>query len=66
MVSCRASFDADQAWRQSFEKSNNVISSKLSTNDDCSGSVGAMNLKNLLGDIQTDCGNLFHGRFSLM
>src|SRR5712672_231472 len=49
---------ADQAWRQSLEERRNLAAAKLLSDDDLLGRVNAVNLKHVLGDIQTDRGNL--------
>jgi hypothetical protein len=51
-------FHTDQAWRHRFEKSYHLTAAKLLPDDDLLGRVDAVNLKNVLGDIQTDRGNL--------
>ena len=61
----RASLDADQAGRWSFEKAGNIIATKLAPDNNRTGRVDAVDLKDLLRDIHTDCANLLHGRLSL-
>jgi len=65
VVSSRACLDADQARRQCFEVSNDIIAAKLAA-DDRADTIDSVDLKHMLGDIQTNCGNPFHGRLSLM
>ncbi len=48
------------------KKRDDVVSPQLPPHRHRTGSVDAMNLKDMLGDIQTDCCNLLHGRLSLM
>lgn len=66
VVTRRAGLDADQASRESFEKSENIVASQLQSHDNHAARVDAMNLKDMLGDIQTDGDNPFRGRLSLM
>src|SRR5262249_6975372 len=58
-------FDGNEAGRQSFEELHHLTAAKLLPDDDPLGRVNAVNLENVLGDIQTDCGNL-HVDGSLM
>jgi hypothetical protein len=44
--------------RQSFEEPYNLAATKLPSDDDLLGRVNAVNLEHVLGDIQTDRGNL--------
>ena len=60
-----ASLHADQARRQSFEERYHLAAAKLLSDDDLLGRVDAVNLKHVLGDIQTDRGDL-HVEGSLM
>src|ERR1039458_4992950 len=65
-IMCRgAGFHADEAWRQSFEERNYLAAAKFLSDDDLLGSVNAVNLEHVLGDIQTDRGDL-HVEGSLM
>src|ERR1700730_630444 len=52
------SLHADQARRQSFEECHKLAAAKLLSNDDLLGLVNPVNLKHVLGYIQTDRGNL--------
>src|SRR4029453_14936069 len=58
MVRRGTGLHADQAWRQSLEERRNLAAAKLVSADDLLGRVNAVNLKHVLGDIQTDRGNL--------
>src|SRR6476646_8169157 len=58
MVRRGTGLHADQAWRQSLEERRNLAAAKLLSDDDLLGRVNAVNLKHVLGDIQTDRGNL--------
>jgi hypothetical protein len=60
-----ASLHANEAGRQSFEELHHLTATKLLPNDDLLGRIDAVNLKHVLGDIQTDRGNL-HVDGSLM
>jgi hypothetical protein len=64
-VGCRAGFYADKATRQRPEERQHLTAPKLLPNDDLLSRVDPMNLKHVLGDIQTDRCNL-HGDRSLM
>jgi hypothetical protein len=65
MVRCGTGLHANQARRKSFEERHNLAAAKLLSDDDLLGRVNAVNLKHVLGDIQTDRGNL-HVDGSLM
>src|SRR6478735_9501394 len=58
MVRRGTGLHADQAWRQSLEERRNLAAAKLLSDDDLLGPVNAVNLEHVLGDIQTDRGNL--------
>jgi hypothetical protein len=58
-------FHANHAWRQRFEKRYHLTAAKLLSDYDLLGRIDAMNLENVLRDIQTDRGNL-HVDGSLM
>ena len=60
-----ARLHADKARRQRLEELQHLAAPKLLPNDDLLGRVDPMNLKHVLGDIQTDCGDL-HVDGSLM
>jgi hypothetical protein len=49
---------ANQAWRQRREKLHHLAAAKLLPDDDLLSRIDAVDLKHVLGDIQTDCGNL--------
>jgi len=49
---------ANEARRQRRETLHHLTAAKLLPHDDPLGRVDAMDLKHVLGDIQTDCGNL--------
>jgi hypothetical protein len=52
---------ADQAGRQRREELQHLTTPKLLPDDDLLGSINAVDLKHVLRDIQTDCGNLHVG-----
>ena len=54
----RAGLHADKAPRQRLEKCQHLAAPELLANDDLLAGIDAMNLKHVLGDIQTDRGNL--------
>src|SRR4029077_10527798 len=58
-------FHTHEALRRRYEKSYHLTAAKLLPDDDLLGRVDAVNLKNVLGDIQTYRGNL-HVDGSLM
>ena len=58
-VGCRAGFYADKATRQRPEERQHLTAPKLLANDDLLSRVDPVNLKHVLGDIQTDRG-YFH------
>ncbi|MET3753798.1 hypothetical protein ABID08_001141 [Rhizobium binae] len=66
VVSSRACLYSDQAWRQCLEESNDIVAAQLAAAHRRAGTIDPVNLKYMLGDIQTNCGNLLHGRLSLM
>src|SRR6516165_6991939 len=59
------SFHANQAGRQSCKKLHHLTAAKLLPDDDPLGRINSVDLEHVLGDIQTDCGNL-HVDGSLM
>src|SRR6202022_1843421 len=59
------SLHANEARRQRREKGNHLTAAKLLPDDDLLSRIDAVDLKHVLGDIQTDCGNL-HVDGSLM
>jgi hypothetical protein len=62
MVRGRAGLDADQAWRKVSEELQQLRPPQLLSNDDRADGGDAVDLKDSLGDIQTDRGNLHSGR----
>jgi hypothetical protein len=56
---------ANQARRQRREKLHHLAAAKLLPHNDLLGRINAVDLKHVLGDIQTDCGNV-HVDGSLM
>jgi hypothetical protein len=44
--------------RQTFEERYHLAAAKLLSDDDLLSRVNAVNLEHVLGDIQTDCGDL--------
>jgi hypothetical protein len=53
-----AGFHADKARCQSFKELYHLAAAELLSDDDLLGRVNAVNLEYVLGDIQTDRGNL--------
>src|SRR5665647_203734 len=58
MVCRGAGFHPDEARRQSFEERYHLAATKLLSDDNLLGRINAVNLEHVLGDIQTDRGNL--------
>jgi hypothetical protein len=58
MVCARASFEANQAWCQRLKKPHHLAATKLTSDNNLLGRIDAVNLEYILGDIQTDRGNL--------
>src|ERR1700751_1337499 len=58
MVRPGTGLHTDQARRRSFEERHNLSAAKLLSDDDLLGRANAVNLEHVLGDIQTDRGNL--------
>src|ERR1700731_4987558 len=56
-----ARLDADQASRQLSEKWQHLRPSKRPTNNDLTGCINAVDLKNALGQVEADRGNLHAG-----
>ena len=54
----------DQTRRELIEKADDLCSPELPPQNGVAILIDAMDLKNVLGDIQADCGNFLHGRFS--
>ena len=55
-----AGFNTNQARGQLLEECQNVATLELTTEDDIALRIDAMNLKNRLRDIETDCRDGFH------
>jgi hypothetical protein len=53
--------NADQTWRQLLEERQDRASLQLAADDHLAGAINPMNLKDRLGDIQTDCRDRMHG-----
>ena len=61
MVRRGAGLDANQAWRQLLEERQDVATLQLTADDHLAGSINAVNLKDRLGDVETDCRDRLHG-----
>jgi hypothetical protein len=59
------SLHPNEAGRQRRKKLKHLTAAKLLPDDDLLSRIDAVDLKHILGDIQTDCGNL-HVDGSLM
>src|ERR1700688_3539590 len=55
-----ASFDTDQARRQLLEECQHVAPLELTTEGDIALRIDAVNLKNRLRDVETDCRDRLH------
>lgn len=66
MVRGRARLDTDQARRQHPEEASDIITTQLSAEHYSARGFYTVNLKDALGDVQTDGANLLYGRLSLM
>src|SRR5262245_20540742 len=60
MMRRSAGFDADEARRQPLKEWQNVPALELTANDYMTCRVNSMDLKNRLGDIETDCRDRLH------
>src|SRR5262245_1742953 len=58
IVGCGTGLHPDQAWRQRCEERDHLAAPQLLSDNDLLSCIDAMNLEYLLGDIQTDRGNL--------
>jgi hypothetical protein len=56
-----ASLNANQAWRQLLKERQDLATLQLAANNHLAGTINAMNLKDRLGDVETDCRNRLHG-----
>ena len=56
----RAGFDTNQARRQLLEECQHVAPLELTTEGDIALRIDAVNLKNRLRDVETDCRNRLH------
>ena len=64
MMGTGARFEPDQAGRQAAEERLHLTSPKGLGDDDTARRIDGVNLKNALGQIDADRGNLLHGRCS--
>src|SRR5260370_33235744 len=60
MMRRSAGFDADEARRQPLKEWQNVPALELTANDYITCRVNSVDLKNRLGDIETDCRDRLH------
>jgi hypothetical protein len=60
-VARAASFHTDEARLKLLEESENLAASQCAIESDIPIPCNAMSLKDVLGQIQTDCGNLHEG-----
>jgi len=66
VVSRRASLDANQARRQCPEESNDIVTAQPAAAHNRASTIDPVDLEDMLGDVQPNCGNLLRGRLSLM
>ena len=62
----RAGFHADQTRRQAGKERNDLATSQAFDYDRCARLIDAMDLKNVLGQVQPNCCNLVHGWLPLL
>jgi hypothetical protein len=62
VMRCCAGLQPDQTWSESAEECSHVRSAKLTTKPDHTILIDAINLKDVLCEINTDCRNLHGGR----
>lgn len=62
MMRATARFERDHAGPVTGKKVEQLGSRQLATENHRTALVSAVRMKNVLGDIQTDCGNFRHGR----
>src|SRR5712671_7756795 len=60
MVRRGAGFDADQTRRKLFKERQDRAPLQLAADDHIANGINSVNLKDRLGDIQTDCRNCLH------
>src|SRR5258707_4938168 len=60
MMRRSAGFDADEARRQPLKEWQNVATLELAANDYITCRVNSVDLKNRLGDVETDCRDRLH------
>jgi hypothetical protein len=65
IVRCGTRFHADQARRQSLEERHHLTAAQLFPDDNLLGRINTVNLEHVLGEIQTNRGDL-HVEGSLM
>ena len=61
MVSCLTSLDADQSGAKAREGLQHLATAQCLADNDLAASINAVNLENLLGEIELDCRNLVQG-----
>src|SRR5476649_2317196 len=61
MMRRRAGLNAHQTRRQLLEERQDITTLQLAADDHLAYRIDAVNLKNRLGNVETDCRNLLHG-----
>jgi hypothetical protein len=61
MMGRRASFNPNQAWRQLLKERQHIPTLQLAAKYHLTASINCVNLKNRLGDVQSDCRDRMHG-----
>jgi hypothetical protein len=56
-----ASLNADQTWWQLLEERQNRATLQLAADGHLASGINAVDLKDRLGDVQTDCRDRLHG-----
>jgi hypothetical protein len=61
MMRRRASLNTDQAWWQLLKECQHVATLQLAADDHLAGGINSVDLKDRLGDVETDCRDRLHG-----
>jgi hypothetical protein len=61
MMSCRTGLNTDQSGAKAREEFQHLATAQCLADNDLAASINAVNLENLLGEIELDCRNLVQG-----
>jgi len=61
MMSCRTGLNTDQSGAKPREEFQDLATAQCLADNDLAASINAVNLENLLGEIELDCRNLVQG-----